>query len=212
VSKMKYSLFVALVVVMALVMVASTAPALAAEPSAPSAEQLIDQLQNTKTSQEGYALWNSLTPAQQNAVRALVEPKNLNITVTENKPLSINAIGVSPITSGKGSYTIQLSSKDPFGYLWTWDVTVITSNNGQIITSASGPFCVGRVYRYNWQYHGADTLAFFGPGNSYFYAYASGDFSYGIPTPWGWIIIGHAYPWVKLTFYGTGSMTKSYGY
>jgi hypothetical protein len=209
---MKYLLLVSVVVMMALVTVATATPALAAGPSAPTANQLLDQLKNTQTSQEGYALWNSLTPAQQNAVRALVEPKNLKVTVTDNKALPINAIGVSSMASGGGSYTIQLSSRDQGGYLWTWDVTVITYNNGQIITSASGPSCVGRVYRYNWQYNGANTLTTFGPGNSYFYAYASGDFSWGIPTPWGMITIGHKYPWVKLTFYGTGRMTQSYGY
>jgi hypothetical protein len=105
---MKYLLLVSVVVMMALVTVATATPALAAGPSAPTANQLLDQLKNTQTSQEGYALWNSLTPAQQNAVRALVEPKNLKVTVTDNKALPINAIGVSSMASGGGSYTIVI--------------------------------------------------------------------------------------------------------
>jgi len=107
---------------MALVMVAATSPALAAEPSAPTAEQLIDQLQNTKTSQEGYALWNSLTPAQQASVNAIVEPKFVSYKVTVT-PVSSSIDTMSTASVTGRTYLITVFARDMVGYLWKFKLS-----------------------------------------------------------------------------------------
>lgn len=205
-NKMKRLFLVAAVVVMALVMVAPTAPALAAEPSAPTAEQLIDQLQNTKTSQEGYALWNSLTPAQQASVKSIVEPKFVSYEVTVTPaPSSVATMSTASVTGR--TYLITVYAWDINGYLWKFKLSQTWYYDGQVVTSAATPLVTGEIWRIGYRYDGAQTSSWFGPGNTAFYVNTVGNIAWGIYTPWGLIVIGHTYPWINAKYRGDGTVS-----
>lgn len=211
---MKRLFLVAAVVVMALVMVISTAPALAAGPSAPTAEQLIDQLQNTKTSQEGYALWNSLTPAQQESVRSIVEPKSVSYNVTVTPVPSSVATMINPAVTDRTlgrTYLITVYAYDINGYLWKFKLSQTWYYDGQVVTSAAPPLVTGEIWRIGYEYDGDQTSSWFAPGNTAFYVNTVGNIAWGIYTPWGLIVLGHKYPWINAKYRGDGTVDYNGG-
>jgi len=210
----KYLLTIAVVVLMAFTLIATT-PALAAGPSsAPTTQQLIAQLKNTHTASEGYALWNSFTAAQRAAVGALVSPTSA--TVTLSKTSSSGAVsqmtsgtvapmtsGVVPLTIGEYSYTLTITCRDAVGLLWTFSVWEDIQYDGVHILAASQPLLTGRIYRtlpVCHTYVGGWYTAYYFLGKMQYKVNANADFAFGIPTPWGMIVVGHKYPWMNITY------------
>ena len=213
-KRMKYLLMVAVVVMMAFATIATATPVFAAGPSAPTAQQLITQLQNTKTSQEGYALWNSLTPAQQASINAIVSKTTSYKVVVTPASQSVgtsSAAMASAATISSRTYLITVYATDWVGYLWKFKLQETWYYNGNIITNAAPPLVTGESWRIGYRYDGAQTSSWYGSGNTAFYVNTVGTIAYGIYTPWGIVVTGHHYPWINAQYSCTGGWSYSGG-